>query len=215
MSIFGIGHSKFLNTTTLTSGTLTSGKYYTITDYNASDNFENRGGPTADVGFDGETFLCTSTGAPTDWSAVSELHETVLLEHSLLTPDYAEPDEIVHKSILTGARSIVTNGDYVSFSVMVHLFKYADPAAKFSEIFAYNHSDVYFYPHEDGAAAGDDLGKAISDSATKTLSSSYVTFHITKIKPFYLAYDKGLDAHDSCEIEFIAKKYVDIENTVQ
>lgn len=215
MSIFGIGHSKFLNTTALTSGDLTSGVTYTIVDYNSDDDFSNRGGPAADAEGDGFTFTATSTGAPTDWVSESILHETVLLEHSLLTPSYAEPDEAVHSSVLTGIRSIVTNGDYVSFRVIVHLFKYDDPGAKFAEIFAYNHLDVYFYPHEDGSAIGDDLGKAISDGSDWFDSSDFVEFHITKIKPFYLNYEQSHDANDSCEVEFIAKKYVDIENTAQ
>lgn len=101
---------------------------------------------------------------------------TVLFVYDVLSPSWTVPREIENESVINAHREWTDIGsgyDHAEFSVLVHIFKEADPAAKFTEIYAYNHSDVYFYPHADKDALQDSAG-------------AKVKFHITQIEPFCL-----------------------------
>ena len=110
---------------------------------------------------------------------------TVLMPYSKLRPDFYISDEILHRSILTGAKNYLRSNDYQEFVVLIHLFKEADPSAKFSEIFAYNNTAVVFYPHV--------TGDPIQDG-----SGVNVNFYIT-VRGYYL---DNVGIYDICEVTF-------------
>lgn len=111
--------------------------------------------------------------------------DTVLMPHSKLRPDFYISDEILHQSILTGAREWVRSNVYQQFVVLIHLFKEGDPSAKFSEIFAYNNTGVVFYPHVTGDPIQNDAGDDVS-------------FYIT-VRGYYL---DQVGTYDICEVTF-------------
>lgn len=118
---------------------------------------------------------------------------TVNLDNTVLDSSWGITDEIEQKSILNGEKTWVTLGDYAEFTVNVNLFKYADPVAKFQELYAYNHKDVdQFFPHRDGVA----VQKATGGNCK---------FHIAQIKLSYLGNNEKLD---TLSIHFVANSYV-------
>lgn len=200
--LFGRGAPKFTTTTELTSGVVVSGTTYTIIDFIAGDDFTNIGGTNVD----GNIFTATGT-TPTTWTNSSILVETVTLDYAKLIPSWAEPDEIINESVITGVRDIIALGDYSSFKVIVYLWKYSGLIAKFEEIYAFNHDDVWFYPHRDGDVLDAGLGKPMQDS-----SGDEVEFHITHIRPFYYQYERVPQNTPkiALEITFISKDYIDL-----
>lgn len=122
----------------------------------------------------------------------------VNLLHSVMQTNYQESDILDHKSILNGTITYVVLGDYSSFDVLVHLFDYDDPKAKFQEIYPYNHTDVYFYPHADG-------------NAMKDAAGADILFHIREMKFEYLADINNLDI---LRLRFEAKTYTDVEESL-
>ena len=204
----GLGAPKFtLTSSPLTSGLLVIGKTYTIIDYKtnggAPDDFTNVGAASNET-----AIIFTATGTtPTVWTHSTELIETVTLDYSHLIPSWAEPDEIINESVITGVRDIISLGDYSSFKVIVYLWKESDQVTKFEEIYAFNHSDIYFYPHRDKTTLGDGLGKVMQDS-----SDAEVEFHITHIRPFYYQYERFPQSKVkiALEITFISKDYIDL-----
>lgn len=126
---------------------------------------------------------------------------TVLLDYSLVEPNWADPREIEQESIITAERNYVTigTGDHSGFKITVHLWKYGDLTAqknKFKEIYAYNHQDIIFFPNRDGASLRDSTGTA-------------VLFHITDIGMYWQAKP---DMFDTLVITIKSKKPVDLDN---
>ena len=122
----------------------------------------------------------------------------VTLEHSTMQGDYILPDIIEHKSIITGKKHFINNGDYSEFTVNVYLYKYADASAKFSEIYDYLHTNVYFWPHNDG--------KAISGS-----DSSPTEFFISDMS---LSYLEDANYNDLLTIKFVASDYTVVSKSL-
>ena len=122
---------------------------------------------------------------------------TVLMPHSKLRPDFYISDEILHRSVLDGSKNWLRNSDYQSFTVLIHLFKEADPAGKFSEIFAYNNTAVTFYPHADSNPIKDGSGNNVS-------------FYIT-VRGYYL---DDVGSYDLCEVTFRPLGYSNAESAL-
>ena len=110
------------------------------------------------------------------------------LDNSILQPTWADDKTVEDESVIDGTRTFTHLWVHAEFKVIVYLFRYADPAAKFNELIALNHKDVTYYPFKDGAAAGDGLGKAIQDS-----SSTVVPCRIIKMEPYSLDDYQRLD----------------------
>lgn len=76
--------------------------------------------------------------------------ETVDLIYSTLEPDFVQPNEIEHQSVVNGYRSYTKiSNPHAEFVVMVNLFKYNNPGTMFWRIYQYLNKDVWFYPHKE------------------------------------------------------------------
>lgn len=122
----------------------------------------------------------------------------VLLENSILTPNWVDSQYIEKTSIVNGNKTFDTLGDYSDFTVLVHLFKYNSPVTKFQEIYQYNHNDVYFCPHLDG-------------SYIKTSTNATASFTITDMK---LGFLDSYNQYDILTIKFKSKTYTDITTNI-
>lgn len=120
------------------------------------------------------------------------------LDYAVLAPNYSIPQSEEQVSILTGHRELVEKGDYAEFTVLVHLHKYADPRAKFEELYPAYRQTVKFYPHRDGAALQD-------------INGDDAMFMITEMKPGYLS---NLVNFDILTITFKSKDYIDLSDQV-
>ena len=91
---------------------------------------------------------------------------------------------IEHESIINTFRSWTnkTDDDHIEVSILIHLFKYANPVSKFTELMSYNHSlvDALFY----------DINRLPFQDA----ESNTVRFFIWQIQPLFLFSPKGYDA---------------------
>lgn len=109
--------------------------------------------------------------------------ETVTLENSIVTPDWFQNNDIVHKSIITGKRTHSWRADYASFNLIDYLFKYTDPTLQFQSIKNLQGMIVDFYLH----------------------GQTYIAeCFIAKVKPIYL-FDRI--KHDACNIHLYPTKY--------
>jgi len=102
-----------------------------------------------------------------------------LLINSNLEPDWIQPNEIEHQSVINGYRSYTrVSLPHAEFKVIVNLFKYANPGQAFWNIYQYLGQDVYFYPHGNN----------------ETIK---IKAHLVDITPFYLEQPWHYDA---CEL---------------
>lgn len=124
----------------------------------------------------------------------------VILDHSVITPTYSMPDEVLSTSVFTRKRNWKTYGDYAEFEITVNLHKYNEekdgisPMDKFSQIYALNHQDVNFMPHKDGKTLKDSTGHE-------------ALFHVTQITPYYL---NNIINYDMVVIKLESKSYIDL-----
>lgn len=106
--------------------------------------------------------------------------EIVDLLYSVLEPDFIQPNEIEHESVVNGYRSYTKiSNPHAEFVVTVNLFKYPNPGSMFWKIYQYLHRDVWFYPHKNN-----------------TLK---IRCHITDLKLFYIEQPAH---YDRCTITF-------------
>lgn len=106
--------------------------------------------------------------------------EIIDLLYSNMDPDFIQPNEIEHQSVINGYRSYTKiSNPHAEFVVTIHLFKYSNPGSMFWKIYQYLNKDVWFYPHKNN-----------------TLK---IKCHIVDIKLFYLEQPWHYDA---CTITF-------------
>lgn len=122
---------------------------------------------------------------------------TVLLDYATIQKDEADYDILKHTSEITGNVAYVTRGSRWVVDILVHLYKYADPYAKFVELIAQKGTKVKLYRHRDG-------------SAYKNSAGAEVDFMIEEINPFYLTNTKYEDA---VIMKFRSVEYVDISKS--
>ena len=120
------------------------------------------------------------------------------LDYSVLKPKWVLSDYIEHKSVITGQKQFIPLGDYSEFIVDVHLYKYGDPSAKFSEIYDYLHTNVAFWPHSDG-------------SAVKSADDSNTEFFISDMN---LSYLEDVDYNDVLSIKFVSSDYTIVSKSL-
>lgn len=121
-----------------------------------------------------------------------------LLDHSVLTPEFMIPDHKLMTSVLNGHRQLFIKGDYAEFTILVHLHKYADPAAKLLELFQLYPHEVFFYPHRDSNPIAD-------------IHSVPVPFIVTEFKPGYL---HNYVDYDIVTLTLKSVDYIDIRSIV-
>jgi len=86
----------------------------------------------------------------------------VLLQNSILEPNYITRNVITTTSIHDHYNTYNFLGDYSDFNVKINLWQYDDATIKYNEIYPYLYSYVYFWPHEDGnAITGSDGNPAL------------------------------------------------------
>lgn len=120
------------------------------------------------------------------------------LDYSVLSPNFSIPQSVEQTSVITGHRELVEKGDYAEFTVLVHLHKYADPRAKFEELYPAYRKSVKFYPHRDG-------------EALKDVNGDDALFIVSEMKPGYLS---NLVNFDILTITFKSKDYIDLSDQV-
>lgn len=132
---------------------------------------------------------------------ISDNNDVVYMDYVNMESNWIIPDEIEHKSVITGAKSFITLGDYANFTVSINLFKYGSLTSmksKFLELYSYNHKDVVFYPYRDGNPIMDKDGNT-------------VLFHITSMK---LDFISNINSLDLLTMTFESKKYIDLSKSI-
>lgn len=124
--------------------------------------------------------------------------DEVTLEHSAILQDTPEAEILEHKSNINGHREFIKLGSHWVFSVRLFLFKYADPATKYTEIRQYDGCDVVLYRRDDGEPFLNSTGDKI-------------LFTITEVTEGYL---QTTDYHDILTITFKSKDYVDLSDSL-
>lgn len=76
--------------------------------------------------------------------------DEVALDYSVILKDEPELDTYGVKAVRTGKQVFTNAGKHWIFQVKIHLWKYADPKAKYLELKSYEGTKVYLYRHADG-----------------------------------------------------------------
>jgi hypothetical protein len=121
-----------------------------------------------------------------------------MLDYSTLEGEFSVPQSQEQQSVLNGHRELVETGDYAEFTVLVHLHKYANPRAKFEELYTAYRKSVKFYPHRDG-------------TALKDMNGDDALFIVTEMRPGYIS---NIVNYDILTIVFKSKDYVDLSDQV-
>ncbi len=116
------------------------------------------------------------------------------LENSLLDPTFLALDYVRQISAVNGNNIFIEKGNRSRFKVLIHLFKYADPSAKFNEILAYEETPVIFYPFQDG-------------EPIKDFTGAEVNFYIAEIDLYWLETPKN---QDIMVLTFEAEEYTSL-----
>lgn len=123
---------------------------------------------------------------------------TYNLDYAILSPNFIQGDFIEHKSVITGDRYYILNGNYAEFSILINLYKYTSPTPKnkYIELASLYNSGlgVEFFPHRDAPSI-------------KNSSDTVVLFQLTELTQTYL--DNYL-FRDTLKLTFKALKYIDI-----
>lgn len=104
------------------------------------------------------------------------------LQYSDIDPTYFMPEEIVHRSVLTGHKTYSNKNDNCEFVINCNLFKYDVSASiVLSKLLNIKSEEFYFYPHTDEDPIYDVYGQPIK-------------FHLKEIEPYYVTQDTRYDA---------------------
>lgn len=76
--------------------------------------------------------------------------DEVLLQYAVVLKDEPELDSYEVRAVRTGKRVFTNAGKHWIFQVKIHLWKYADPIAKYLELKSYEGTEVLLYRHSDG-----------------------------------------------------------------
>ena len=89
---------------------------------------------------------------------IDTTQDEVVLDYSVVLKDEPELDTFEAKSVRTGKRDLTNAGKHWIFQVKIHLWKYADPKAKYLELKSYEGTEVILYRHLDGEPIYDTYG---------------------------------------------------------
>lgn len=205
--IFGTGKPALFSTTTKTISTTTySGGYITV-------NTTTNHGYSAGMGvlIQGVTTMTDANGiweiydAPTVSSfrfrkttaqgsgSSGDTRGGELLDHSFIEYEPIIPDQLNHRSVITGVKTNTHLGDYGEFKVVVRLWQYSSAKNKFTALYSYYHTDINFAPHR---------SQIVQDSTT-----AFVTCYLKTFRPIYY---KNFINYDAVELTFSTNKYHDI-----
>lgn len=120
---------------------------------------------------------------------------TVFLDHCTVEYNWQVRTSEEQVSVLTGHREWYELGDHAEYELLVFLWKYADPAAKFTELYGLRNKDVIFFPHRDGYPLRNERGDE-------------VLFHVVEMTPEYL---RGIDSYDVLRIAIKSKDFVKLQ----
>ena len=120
---------------------------------------------------------------------------TILLDNCTVDFVWQERTGEEQASVLTGHREWYELGNHAEFEIVVFLFKYANPSAKFTELYALRDKDVIFFPHRDGYPLRNDRGDE-------------VLFHVVEMAPEYL---KGIENYDVLRFRIKSKDFVKLQ----
>lgn len=78
--------------------------------------------------------------------------EIILLDHVVINKenDFFDYDDILHESVFNRYRVWTDMGDHFTFRIIMYLFKYAEPQAKYDELFQYHRRLVKLWRRRDG-----------------------------------------------------------------
>lgn len=123
---------------------------------------------------------------------------TVNLQYSRILHDEPDYDMLNYQSEINGDRNIYVRGYHWLFEILVYLTRYADPEAKWNEIFAAYNQEVDLYRYSDNPACKDSAGNVVK-------------FRFIECVPLYLDDSCRLDA---CRCKFISTKFIDISKSI-
>lgn len=121
--------------------------------------------------------------APKFIGNIDTTQDEVLLDYWVTLKDEPEPKTYGVKAVRTGKRVFTNVGKHWIFQGRVHLWKYADPIAKYLELKSHEGKAVHLYRFRDG-------------ETFKNADDEIVPFIITSIKEFYLGNKNELDSVD-------------------
>lgn len=104
---------------------------------------------------------------------IDTTQDEVLLDYSVILKDEPELDSYGVKAVRTGKQVFTNAGKHWIFEVKIHLWKYADPKAKYLELKSYEGTKVYLYRHADGEPICDD-NRNPSKFLIESVNESYI-----------------------------------------
>lgn len=140
----------------------------------------------------------------------------VVLNNSIFTPSFSEPDVLEHKAV-DGVKNFIALGDYSNFRAIIYLWKWQSTLDQFRKLMTYNHQNVFFFPHIHKNVDDDFQGvpmqhESVINTAFAPDSKYYHAreFHITLIRPFYFSYEDFREKKVAVEMEFKATGYTNL-----
>jgi hypothetical protein len=103
-------------------------------------------------------------------------------------------DNVIHENVVSGIRVFLHKGYRWEIELLIHLYKYADPAATFTALNTALYDEVTFWRHSDWDPICNSVGAT-------------VPFWLEKITPFYL---ETVTYKDALKLEFVSLGYVDL-----
>lgn len=121
----------------------------------------------------------------------------ILYDYVNILRDEPEWYGTIRESAINSTRNMLSNGDHWAFDIIMNLFKYADPLAKFTQVNGARFQEVTLWRRRDR-------------DAFKDSSGTIVKFFVTEIIPVYL---DTPEYPDRLIIKHVSKKYVDISQS--
>ena len=139
---------------------------------------------------DADTFSVSHayTGTP----ASGNITKGIYLTHSTINFNFVEAEQLNYRSVISGVKTNTHLGDYGTFKVIVHLWKFSSAKTMLTNLYAYYHTDVIFCPNQ----------LPIKDS-----SSNLVYCYLNGFRPFYW---RNFRDYDAVELTFDINKYHDV-----
>lgn len=130
----------------------------------------------------------TAAGSPTG----GNITKGIYLTHSTISFNFVEAEQLNYRSVISGVKTNTHLGDYGTFKVIVHLWKFSSAKTMLTNLYAYYHTDVIFCPNQ----------LPIKDS-----SSNLVYCYLNGFRPFYW---RNFRDYDAVELTFDINKYHDV-----
>lgn len=126
--------------------------------------------------------------------------ETILLDHVVLSKDNDswDYDDILHESVFNRYRVWTDMGDHFTFRLLMYLFKYDNPQAKYEQLKTYHRTLVKLYRRRDA-------------NPFRNSAGDIVLFRFDKMVEGFL---HDVKYPDILTLEFVSQDVIDFSKTL-